>query len=150
MLSVKLADSCPLVAVTFPMPHGERERYSKWWFSAQNLQMSSWEIVKSLLEFRQACVVSHLSRIWLFTTLWTGAHQVPLSMEFPRQGYWSELPCLPPRDLTHPGIEPPSVMSPALSGRFFTTSAKWEDFKQAWFLLNENIKVIWDSEYSEW
>ena len=39
-------------------------------------------------------------------------------MGFPRQKYWSELPFLPPRNLSHPGIRP---VSPALAGRFFTT-----------------------------
>ena len=34
--------------------------------------------------------------------------------------YWSGLPCPPPGDLPHPGIEPASFTSPALAGRFFT------------------------------
>ena len=42
---------------------------------------------------------------------------------FPRQEYWSGLPCSSPRDLPDPGTEPTSLMSPALAGRFFTTSA---------------------------
>ena len=33
---------------------------------------------------------------------------------------------IPPRDLPDPGIEPKSLMSPALASRFFTTSATWE------------------------
>ena len=41
-----------------------------------------------------------------------------LSMEFPKKEYWSELPCPPPGDLPDPGIEPMSLMSPALAGRF--------------------------------
>ena len=59
-------------------------------------------------------------------TLWTVAHQAPLSMEFSRQGYWSGLPLPPPGDLPDPGIQPESLLSPALAGRFFTTSATWE------------------------
>ena len=39
---------------------------------------------------------------------------------------WSGLPCPPPGDLPNPGMEPTSLMSPALAGRFFTTSATWE------------------------
>ena len=46
----------------------------------------------------------------LSVTPWT-AHQVPLSMEFPRQEYWSGLPFPSPGDLPNPGIEP---RSPAL------------------------------------
>ena len=45
-------------------------------------------------------------------------HQAPLSMGFPRQESWSELPFPSPGDLPNPGIEPGS---PALSGSFFTT-----------------------------
>ena len=48
----------------------------------------------------------------------TVACQAPLSMEFPRQGYWSGLWFPSPRDLLDPGIEP---VSSALAGRFFTT-----------------------------
>ena len=45
---------------------------------------------------------------------------------FSRQEYWSGLPCPPPRDLSDPGIEPVSLKSPALAGRFLTASATWE------------------------
>ena len=54
-----------------------------------------------------------LSRIQLFKTLGTAAYQTPLSMGFPRQGYWNGLPFPPPGDLPDPGIEP---KSPALLG----------------------------------
>ena len=50
----------------------------------------------------------------------------PLSMGFSRQEHWSGLPCPPPRDLPDPGIEPESLMSPALAGRVFNASATWE------------------------
>ena len=43
-------------------------------------------------------------------TLWTIAHQAPLSMEFSRQEYWSGLSCPPPGDLPHPGMESTSLM----------------------------------------
>ena len=68
--------------------------------------------------------LSHFSHVWLFVTLWTVAHQVPLSMEFSRQEYWSGLPCPPPRDVPNPGIQPMSLM--LLAGGFFTNSATWE------------------------
>ena len=71
-------------------------------------------------------VLSCFSRIWLFVTLWTVAHQAPLSMGFFRQEDWSGLPGPPPGDLPKPGIEPESPMSPTLVGGFFTTSAAWE------------------------
>ena len=50
-------------------------------------------------------------------TPWTVACQAPLSMEFPRQEYWSGLLFYSPGDLPGPEIEP---VSPALVG-FFTT-----------------------------
>ena len=51
-------------------------------------------------------------------TPWTVAHQAPLSLEFPRQGYWSALPLFYPGDLPNSGIEP---ASPALADVFFIT-----------------------------
>ena len=59
-------------------------------------------------------------------TLQTVTHQALLSMGFSRQEYWSGLPCLPPGDLPDPEIEPISLMSPALAGGFFASSATWE------------------------
>ena len=74
-----------------------------------------------------ACMqASRFSSVLLFATLWTVVHQAPLSMGFSREEYWSELPCPPPVDLPDPGIEPASLMSPALAGRSFTTSTTWE------------------------
>ena len=52
-------------------------------------------------------------------------------MGIPRQEYQSGLLCPPPGHLPDPGIEPMSLISPALAGSFFTTSATWE----AHFLL---------------
>ena len=66
------------------------------------------------------------SRVWLFATLWTEVCQAPLSTWFSGQEYWSGLPCLSPKDLPKPGIKPTSLMSPALTGKFFTTSTTWE------------------------
>ena len=47
-------------------------------------------------------------------------------MGFSKQEYWSGLPFPPPGDLPNPGIQPASLISPALAGGFFTTSASWE------------------------
>ena len=71
------------------------------------------------------CEFSCFSPVRLFVISWTVAFQAPLSMGFSRQEYWSGLPC-PPGDLPDPGTEPTSLMSPALAGRFFTTSTTWE------------------------
>ena len=72
--------------------------------------------------FAGACVLSRFSHVQLFASLWPIACQAPLSMGFSRQDYWSGLPYAPAGDLSDPGIEPISVMSPVLSGGFFTTS----------------------------
>ena len=63
------------------------------------------------------------------TTLWEPMDCSPpgsSAVGFSRQEYWSGLPCPPSGDLPNPGTEPVSRMSPALAGRFFTTSASWE------------------------
>ena len=66
----------------------------------------------------------------LFATSWTIARHAPLSIGFSRQEYCSGLPCPFQGDLPDPGIEPTSLMSPALAGGFFIASATreaWED-----------------------
>ena len=73
-----------------------------------------------------ACMLSHFNHVQLFATLWTKAYQAPLSTGFFRQEYWSGLPCRAPGALPNPGIEPASLTSPALAGRFFTTNTVWE------------------------
>ena len=68
--------------------------------------------------------ISVMSDSW---TLWAIlACQAPLSMGFSRKEYWSGLPCPSPADLPNPEIQPMSPGSPAVTGRFFTTSTTWE------------------------
>ena len=62
--------------------------------------------------------VKSLSRVRLFATPWTVAHQAPLSMGFSRQEYWGGLPFPSPEDLPDPGIEP---RSPALQADALTS-----------------------------
>ena len=82
---------------------------------------------------RNVCTLSRFSRVWLFATLWTVAHQAPLSMGFSRQEFWSGLSRPPPEDIPDPLIKLASLTSPALAGRFFTTSATWES---PWEIVN--------------
>ena len=77
------------------------------------------------------------SCLTLFVTLWTVASKVPLSMGSSRQEYWIGLLCPPPQDLPNPGTEPTSLRSPALMGRFFTTSITWE---------TQNSKHLWSTD----
>ena len=63
-------------------------------------------------------------------------------MGFSRQEYWSGLPCLPTGDLPDCGIEPWSLMSPALAGGFFfTTSATWEALIQQMLVLTSGCST---------
>ena len=69
-------------------------------------------------------MLNRFSDVQVFVTLWSVAHQAPLSMGFSRQEYWSGwLFPPPPGDLPDPGIEPLSLMSPALVGGVSNTSA---------------------------
>ena len=78
---------------------------------------------KCIFDERLVRVLSRFSCVQPCVTLWTVAHQAPLSVGFSRQAYWSGLPFPPPGVLPGPVIEP---VSPALTGGFFTTSATWE------------------------
>ena len=53
--------------------------------------------------------LSCLSRVWLFVTVCTVAHQVHLSLRFFKQDYWTGVPCPPQEDIQDPGIEPTSL-----------------------------------------
>ena len=91
--------------------------------------LCAWKPHRALLGFSTSCFLFVLSLficVQPFVTLWTGAHQAPLSMAFSRQVYWSGLPHPPPGNLPDPGIEPTSFMSPALSRGFCTTSTTWD------------------------
>ena len=76
-------------------------------------------------------MLSCFSHVQLCATLWNVAHQAPLSMRFSRREYWSGSSCPLPGDLPYLGMEPTSLMSPALAGGFFTTSATWEAPKES-------------------
>ena len=65
------------------------------------------------------------SVVFDFAASWTVARQVHLSMEFSGQEYWNGLSFPTPRDFPDPGTEP-VLVSPALAGKFFTTSTTWE------------------------
>ena len=74
---------------------------------------------------------------------------IVLSMGFSRQEYWSGLPCPPPGDLPHPGIKPVFLISPALAGKFFTTSPTWEADECGSILYRESLRPsLVQSEHS--
>ena len=55
-------------------------------------------------------------------TAGTVARQASFSVGFPRREHWSGWPFPPPGNLPDPGIEPESLESPSLAGRFFITA----------------------------
>ena len=86
------------------------------------------------------CCVQLLSHVWLFAALWTVPCQVPLSMGFPRQEYWSVLPFPPPRDLPDAGIKPTSsalqaAINPCLYLKMFISFTPFLTFKNIFFHL---------------
>ena len=82
-----------------------------------------------------------LSHIRHFAAPMTIAHQAPLPMEFSRQVHWTGVPFPIPRDLPNPGIEPTSLISPALADEFFTSSATWEAHYHDWN-FKQNALII--------
>ena len=69
-----------------------------------------------------------------------GHSQVPLSMAFSRQEYWRGLPVPSPGDLPDPGVKSASLVSHALAGGFFITSATGEaPLKGKCMLKEENL-----------
>ena len=86
-------------------------------FSPWGGQRSPWFILPgrkrpvSMYPQKWRVKVKLLSHVWLLATPWTVAYQVPLSIGFSRQEYWSGLPFPSPGDLPNPGIE---LGSPAL------------------------------------
>ena len=82
-----------------------------------------------------------LSRVWLHVTSWTVARQAPLSMDFPRQEYWSGLPFPFPGDLPKPGIEP---FSSALAGRFFIIELpRKPTYIYTHYIDHESLSQVW-------
>ena len=79
-------------------------------------------------------LLSCFSHVRIFATLWTIAHQAPLSMGFSRQEYWSGLPFPSPGELPDPGIEP---RSPALQADALTSEPPGKPTLQQENRLNE-------------
>ena len=96
------------------------------------------EVPFSSHHIRHMCMLSHFCCVWRFVTLWTVAPQTPLSMEFSRQEHRRGFPCPSLEDLPDPVIKPSSLISLALAGGFFTTSATWKAP-----CIRDNMILIW-------
>ena len=79
------------------------------------------------MHFCYLCVLSRFCLVQFFVTLWTSALQVPLSMGFSRQQYWSGLPFPSPEDFSDPETEL-SFLICLLHWQmgFLITSATWD------------------------
>ena len=103
---------------------------------------------KSFTRENSSCLPVHdlyvLSCVRLFETPWTVDCQAPLSMGFSRQECWSGLQFPTPGDLLRSGIEPLSLSSLTLAGRFFTTEPSGKPWYMTYYLLNSD-SFLWIS-----
>ena len=110
-------------------PHG---LYSPWNFPGQNIEVVAFPLSRASSQPRDqtqvSCVAGGfltswatrealwflvseaklLSHVWFFATPWIVAYQIPPSIGFSRQEYWSGLPFPSPGDLPYRGTEPRS------------------------------------------
>ena len=117
----------------------DRPQYCERWRSScvqMETETASGEWVECCRQPYAARMLSCFSHVQLFVTLWTVAHQTPLSMGSVRQGYWSGLPWPLPAYVPSPGTEPVSLASSASAGRFFTTSAT-VSLRGSWWWLKD-------------
>ena len=103
----------------------------------------------------RACVLSRFSHVQLFATLWSVTRQVPLSMGFSRQEYWSGLLFPPPGNLPHPGIKPVSLhwqvdsLSPVPPGKPIYLAVGYNCKVLCWhvlgtlFQVKNNLSIHW-------
>ena len=121
--SSRKTSTSALLSTPNPLTVRITTKCGKFWkrWEYQTTWPASWEILMQVrkqqleLDMKQQTASkseSEVSHVWLFVTPWTVAHQVPPSMEFSRQEYWSRLPFPSPGDLPNPGIEPVSLVSP--------------------------------------
>ena len=92
-----------------------------------NWQAGSLPLVPAGTPMRCAVVVVSCSAVCDSATSWAITRQALLFMGILQARILEGLSCLPPGDPPDSGVEPTSLASPALAGRFFTTSATWED-----------------------
>ena len=83
--------------------------------------------------------VKLLSRVRVFATPWTVAHQTLLSMGFSRQEYWSGSPFPSPGDLPDPGIKP---RSPALQIDALTSEPPGKPTQGIVVVINLIVKEV--------
>ena len=120
-----MAKNCFTILCWFPFPPEWKSfLQSHLSTSSQSTRLGSLCIIAASHYFTHTCARS----LQLCPTLCDPMNlvcQAPLLTGFSRHEYWSGLPCPPPGDLPHPGIEPAFLIPFALAGGFFTTSTTW-------------------------
>ena len=103
---------------------------------------------EKILFWMHGCMLGCFSYVQLSVTPWTVACQAPLSKGFFRQEYWSGLPYPPPGEFPDPGIKLVFLLSPALAGRFLTTSTTtleynhWRHLRRKWHDVSCSYNIV--------
>ena len=87
-------------------------------------------------------ILSRFSRVWLFETPWTVAHQAPLSVGFPRQGYWSGLPLPSPGESSHPRDRTHVFCVSCLGRCILYHCATWEAPEETGMRTNRKLRAL--------
>ena len=111
------------------------------WSQVRRMATLCFKELTSLTVSGCVCMLSH---VWLFATSWIVVYQAPLSLGFSRQEYSCGWPFPIRGDLPDPGIERESLVSPVLTGRFFTIAPPGDDFRERF------LKAGWREEGSGW
>ena len=82
-----------------------------------------------------------LSRVQLFATPWTVAHQAPPSMGFSRQEHWSGLPFPSPGDLPNPRVEPRSPALQAISLLYELSGKLWASSRSSFLHSGQQRRI---------
>ena len=96
----------------------------------------------------------HAQSFWLFVTSWIAACQVPLSMWFSSQGYWSGLSFPSPRNLLYSGIKLHLLRQQADSlplvplGKAPGKSLACDILSLCWGPSLDGDRLVWGSESS--
>ena len=84
------------------------------------------------------CLVASVKSDDLCETLWTAAHQAPLSMGFSREDCWNGLPYTPPGDLPDSEIKP---RSPALQVDSLPLSHRGSPYLKSYKIMGQVLSL---------
>ena len=126
---------CVFLFLSETLSHSSQANVSRPWLSIKATERHQTALGIDGWGFYLVKEEKSLSCVWLFATLWTIAHQAPLSMEFSGQEFWSGLPFSSPGDLPDSGIK---SRSPALQADSSPSEILWPPYQewliQLWFI----------------